>query len=300
MSHDFIVGASIPILKDGSFDYSEDGNNFPSYKAHIRVISGDNPSAEIGHQLMGDSVVSYLMDEGKAQFGCELVFKGSFKRVFHLQSGEPSGRKSLQCIQWNASDVCQKIFFRPVIVSIEDIENLTLTDDHKVSALWSGANISIPEYTVLADAEMNSPDVSAKSLLRIIPKKEFPDFEMDVSKPMGGSGRTHFKVYVGIALFNLLRSADPDDSDLRRAIFINALTGAFSVLAREFQQDSKSEKEALEACDILRSLRSKLKELGVETWDENPEEFSPLRAATSFEQFSWSSQPSMEEHDDES
>jgi len=296
MLDNVISGSTIPILKAGSLDYLQSGNNYPSYEAHIRIIPDGNPSAEITHKLEGDSFVSQLLDEGKAQFGCELVFKGSFRREFHLQNYS-SQENSKQRIQWNAKNVCQKVFFRPVIVTTENIEEFLLTENCQVSELWLDTKISLPKHAIIADAEVMRPNVLAKSLLKIRLEESFQDFEMDVLKK-DRIGRTHFIVCVGKALHELVRDNSAENYDLKRAVLINALTGVFSVLLREFQRDEDNERKAIEACDVLSTLRSKLKELGIKSWDEDPDEFSPIKAATKFETLTWKSRLIMESEDD--
>lgn len=293
-----IIGASIPILKEDSFDYSNEGNNYPSYDAYIRIIPGDNPRAEIHHKLIGDSMISQLLEDGKAQFGCELVLKGSFKRNLHLHSDKFSSAETMQSIEWDSRDVCQKVFFRPVIVATTDIEGLKLTKEHCVSDLWEGVSISIPKFAILADAEMKTPDVRTQSLLKFRYEKTFSDFEMDISKPTGGAGRTYFVVKVGKALHELVRSKQSENADLRKALLINALAGAFATLAREFQNDPDNEKAAIESCDILTAVRSKLKAKDIASWDEDPDNFSSIHAATKFEEYSWALRPSVEQDDD--
>jgi len=292
-----ITGSSIPILKEGSPDYSSAGNNAPSYDAVIKIKPSETPKAEIFHKLKGDSLVSRLIREGEAKFGCELIFIGSFRREFFLHDMNYSDDNDTQIITWNASDVSQKLVFRPVIIALEDIDSFALSKNDQVNEFWVGAEILIPKLATLADAKERSPDVTTQSILRIQLQPSFANFEMDI-KRAAVSGRSHFCISVGKSLHQLLNNKSKDNIDLRRSLLVNALTGAFSILMRDFCKDNDNERAEIDQCIVLSSLRAKLIELGVGSWEDS-ENFSPLHAATKFEKLTWASSSNSKEEDDD-
>ena len=292
-----IIGASIPILKEESSDYPKDRNDFPTYDSVIKIRQGDIPTAEISHKLEGECLVSNLLKEGKATFGCELIFLGSFRREFHVHDGDSFEGNCTQIISWNASDVSQKLFFRPVIIAQEDIDSFILSEKDRVSEFWIGAEISIPKFATLADGKERSPNVTTQSILKIGLDPDFSDFEMNV-KRVSNPGRSHFVVNVGRTLHQLLNNKSKENIDLRRALLVNALTGAFGILANDFQKDPDEEMLEIEHCVVLSSLQSKLIELGVSSWCDS-ENFSPIHAATKFEKLTWTLNPNSMESDND-
>ena len=296
-----ITGATIPVLRKESFDYSEAGNDYPSYSSEVKILKGAKQKVEVRHKLTGGSLVHDLVRNGKAKFGCELILKGAFWRETHIEDTAPvedTRDGQLECLQtfgWNPDNTSQSILFRPVVVASSEIETITLQKKHNVTELWIGQDISIPKFALLADHGIRGADVQAKSLLRFKFKKEFAPFEMDVVR-MDSEGRTHFTVYVGRSLLELVRSHDPDNSDLRRAIMIGALASAFGILQRDYINDPENESAEISRCDILSTLSSKLRALKLVSWDDDPEDFSPINAATRFEKFTWSNASTTEGH----
>ena len=284
-----ILGTSFPVLKEGSLDYSTDGNAYPAFSARIRHMPGDSHSVEIEHRLSGDRVVSELLVSGHAKFGCELILKGGFKRVFHLHDQDHKSVVAVQRFSWAATDVAQKVFFRPVVISTTDISDLELTKAHRVSEVWLGAKISIPKFARIADMDFQTAQVTSASILKIRYDETLHDLAMNVLGPVGEVGQTHFVVKVGKQLHELLKQQDIALYDLRRSILINAYTGVFANLMREHYLDPENHKKAVEGCDILKALRTKLIEVNHLSWTDDPENFSPVKAATYLENFTWSS-----------
>ena len=292
-----ITAATIPVLREDSFDYSWKGDEFP-YASDVKVLPGGKHTAEIYHKLEGDGLVHELVQSGKAKFGCELIFKGAFWRETHIDDSDNCELECRQTLTWNAENTSQRILFRPVVVAASEMNAIKLEKKHNVTDLWKGQNITIPKFALLADAGMKGPDVHVQSLLRFRrSKKKFDAFQMDVERE-GGEGKTYFAVYVGQSLYELMRSRDRENADLRRAVMISALIGAFSVLQKDHLRSSIHEDAEISSCDILSALRRKLKEHGVVSWDEDPENFSPVNAATKFEKFTWSGTTIMEDFDD--
>ena len=292
-----IIASTIPVLNDETSDYTKKGNDCPEYSAKVKTFPSEvqNQKAEIRHNLTGNSIIAEFIESGKAKFGCELIFKGSFRREFHLHETSDISLKSNQSFSWDNSNVSGGILFRPVIVATKKIEDIILSKDHKVDDFWLDTEISIPKFSVLADAGIRGSDITTRSLLKIFYDKKLAEFEMDVVRS-GGHNNTFFRVNVGKSLHQLIKDKSQDNFDLRKAILINALTGAFSILLRDYQINSEQGETEIAQCDVLSGLHSKLKDLNVETWDS--EDFSPVKAATCFEQFTWRNQPDEVQDDD--
>ena len=293
-----IIGATIPVMRDESFDYSTAGKYTPS----IKILSGSEQSkeskktAEVRHKLEGDGLVHELVRSGKARFGCEVILKGAFWRETHIDDANDGSLEYLQIVNWDANNTSQKIFFRPVVVAADELDAITLEKKHNVTDFWVGENVTIPKFALLADAGMMGANVQAQSILKFKRgkrgEKDFEPFEMHVDK-LGEAGRTHFLVKAGPSLMRLVRVRD---SDLRRAVMITALTEAFGILRREYLSDSAGARSEISSCDILGTVYSKLIEIGVHGWEHD--EFSPINAATRFEKLTWSEATPDEETGD--
>ena len=286
MDHE-IVGSSIPILREGSKDYVKSGNNYPLYKADIKLSATTNPSAEIKHILEGDSIASSLIDEGKAQFACELIFQGSFKRQVFLHEPESEAEKFVQKISWDGEDAFQKVFFRPMIVSNDDYVNFKINKDHQVSELWEDTDIKIPKFAILADDQIKSPSITSTSIFKINYNENFNDTQMEVVGPINETGNSYFIINAGKALYKLLSTKTSETSDLRKAIVISALTEAFSILARDHLLNLGSDDNKIDTCPVLLAMHEALSRNNIPTWSDDDTNFSPLKAATFFESFAW-------------
>ena len=281
-----IIGASIPVLRTDSLDYSGKGNNYPSYSPKVKILNGGK--AEVRHKLEGECLVHELVRSGQANFGCQVIFKGAFLRETHIDNANDGKLEFVQTLSWNTSNASQSILFRPFVVAVNELETIKLEKKHNVTDIWVDQDVSIPRFALLADDGMRGPDVHAQSILRYGYKKDFAPFEMDV-KRVGGEGKTYFRVYLGQLLYKLMQSNDIRNADFKRALMIHALSGAFGILQRDYLSASSDvESMAIASCDILGTLRDKLKDLGIDSWDEDASFFSPVNAATKFEQFTWS------------
>ena len=290
-----ITGATIPVLRKDSLDYSRKGNSFPSYTSKVKILQGGE--AEVRHKLEGESLVHELVRVGKAKFGCQVIFKGAFLRETHIDDANECQLECVQTFSWNTDNASQSVLFRPFIVAAGELEVIALGKKHNVTDLWVGQNVSIPKFALLADDGLRGPDVRAQSLLRYRYNDKFEPFEMDVQRA-GGEGKTYFLVYLGQSLYKLMQSRDSQSADLKRAVMISALTGAFGILQRDYLANRDFERTTISNCDILAMLRDKLKEHKIASWDED-DKFSPLNAATKFEQFTWSNTMIDEEVSDE-
>lgn len=257
-----------PVLSPDSADY-DDG---VEYSAKITKM-GDVPAVGVRHNLCGDSLITNLLQDGKAAFACIVSVPSTmYRRIFVADGGAP---ECCQNIDYSESgygedtDAVESPMFRPVILTKDKITKKA-TQCAGLGKLWQSSDIKIPRGAIIAFDDWARFGGSGGGLLIVERGAELANGQMRVSADITAGFR--FRIRVGGELYDRLHSP-AGQARHRISVFTHALSAAFQILKDEYYEKSVWREHI-----NLRLVTEQLNRAGAGHWGDA--DFSPEQAAT--------------------
>jgi hypothetical protein len=256
---------SYPVLEDDKFDY----NKNVIFK--IEQIETDNKENFIvfKYQLLGNSLISQLLEQKEAKFITTIVLKSAmYRETIDTILEEISPTYIKQKIPLKTTFETQN-FFSAIVYTGED-KTITLNSEKMgLDSFWDGAEIELKKGAILAKGGWRELENSASDLLTIKKDESVKyGFEVTVTTIEGG----RFLATVEPKLFDKIKLL-PKNSDHLRSIVIHMLCLGFMDLKERFYEDDSE-------LTNFRGIKLELKSKGIATWKDD--DFKPNQAACYF------------------
>ncbi len=250
-----------PVLESGNLSY-------PDGRYSVEFLPGkDRVSFTLTHRVTGASLLSRLLEEGRARYLCAVSSPLSSYRQIHLS------KESVQCIAWDIENLGEPPLFTPMIVAVVDMD-LRL-DRHRdgVHDVWDGQRIRLEKGNRLALGHVIQLQSSILHLLSFDADPSLEDGRFFVSAEEEQGFR--FRVKLSPLLHQFLRHPAEDGS--REHIMTHIVTACLALLQREYQDDS-DEDGGWKSHRNLCALANFMKDRNVAHWADD--DFRPEEAAT--------------------
>lgn len=244
-----------PVLEEGNL-------SFPHGCYAIGFARGeDGPSFELVHRLEGAGLISRLLQQGRAQYGCVVSSPRSFYRRTHLS------QLPRQRITWDTHLLGEPPLFTPMVLCTSSTELVLSADRDDVHSAWDGVSVKLDRGTRLALAHVFDLRSSVMQMIR-----------MEADESLSGSHRFQvqaqtepfaFVVKASPSLHRFVRTAAPGDPT-RSNIMTHVVTACFSLLQRRFADSEEWDRN-------LERLAEHIATEYPHRWDED--DFQPEAAA---------------------
>ena len=244
-----------PVLEEGNL-------SFPRGRYVIDFVDrGDGSSFELIHRVEGARLISGLLKEGKARYGCIVSSPRSFYRRTHISVGPR------QRITWDERELGEPPLFRPVVLC-SSTETLVLRAerDH-VHPAWDGVQVVLPKGARLALGDVFDLRSSVMQMIRM----EVDDtLEGNRFQVQADTEPFSFVVKASRSLHQFVRTTSADKT--RSNILTHVVTACFALLQRRFSDPEEWDRN-------LERLAQHISTHYPHRWDED--DFQPEVAAMS-------------------
>ena len=256
---------SYPVLEDDKFDYNE------NVIFKIEQIETDNKENFIvfKYQLLGNSLISQLLERKEAKFITTIVLKSAmYRETIDTILEEISPTYIKQKIPLKTTFETQN-FFSAIVYTGED-KTITLNAEKMgLDSFWDGVEIELKKGAILAKGGWRDLENSATDLLTIKKDESVKyGFEVTVTTVEGG----RFLATVEPKLFDKIKLL-PKNSDHLRSIVIHMLCLGFMDLKERFYEDDSE-------LTNFKGIKLELKSKGIATWKDG--DFKPNQVACYF------------------
>ncbi len=228
-----LARASSNAIRSHSFPVLEAGNlSFPNGRYTLEFEPGsDQTSFALRHRIEGASLISRLLDEGKARYVCAVSSPISSYRRTHVS------RTASQQIEWNEHDLGEPPLFTPMIVSVESCRLLLSEQRDGVHRIWDQELVNITTGSRLALGHVVQLRSSILQLLSLHANQDLGDgeFYVDAETQQG----FQFRVNLNPGLHAFLQFAGKDG--IRGHIMTHIVAACLALLQRDFHADSEEE-----------------------------------------------------------
>ncbi len=264
-----LARASSNAIRSHSFPVLEAGNlSFPNGRYTLEFEPGsDQTSFVLRHRIEGASLISRLLDEGKARYVCAVSSPISSYRRTHVS------RTASQRIGWDEQDLGEPPLFTPMIVSVESCSLLLSEQQDGVHGIWDQQFVNITTGSRLALGHVVQLRSSILQLLSLHSSQDLGDgeFYVDAETQQG----FQFRVNLNPGLHAFLQFAGKDG--IRGHIMTHIVTACLALLQRDFHADSEDEggwRSYRNLCAFADFLKSR----NLPHWSDSG--FQPERVAT--------------------
>ena len=261
---ELVTTASAPTNTIGAHAHPvlEEGNlSFPRGRYVIDFVDGDEgPCFELIHRIEGAGLISGLLKEGKACFGCIVSSPRSFYRRTHI-SERPQQR-----ITWDESELGEAPLFRPVVLCTIPETVVLRADRDDVHLAWDGVEVVFQKGVRLALGDVFDLRSSVMQMIRIEADDTLEGNRFHVqpeTEPFG------FVVKASTSLHQFIRTSNADST--RSNILTHVVTACFALLQRRFHDPEEWDRN-------LQRLAQHIARHYPHRWDED--DFQPEVAAT--------------------
>ena len=262
-----------PVLGPDRMDYASG----IAYKTSDWEVA--DGQAHLRHQIDGDSLVSRMVTNGRAQFGVAVVMKATmYRRTFVADStGELSVAQSIPLEKSSRSIELPKLM--PMVVYKGEGRSIAADKTMGLDELWLGQTFSLPKGAILARDRDHEFMPSIEHLIRPRLNNSLRPGEIQVEVAKTESG--YFVVHAHPDLYAAILSAQTVSDDQcrhRDSILTHALSVGFAKLAKQFGDDD----EDVKTLENFQSVKRRLGELGVSTWEDESDSFDSCKAACTY------------------
>ena len=246
----------------GSHDHPvlEEGNlSFPLGRYVVGFVGGDGSSFELMHRLEGAALISDLLRQKKARYGCIVSSPRSFYRKMHLAEG------SRQRIAWDDRELGEPPLFTPVILCTGTEKVVLSAERHDVHPAWNDVSVAMYKGARLAVGHVFDLRSSVMQMIRMEVDESLSGNRFQVqaqAEPFG------FVVKASPSLHRYVRTARADPT--RSNIMTHVVTACFALLQKRFRDPEEWDRN-------LERLAEHIGSWYPHRWDE--EDFQPEAAA---------------------
>ena len=236
------------------------------------------------HSLSEDSLVSQLIAEKKACFGCAVVMKATmYRKTFIVDSngkivdsnGKMLVEQSIEIEKTNRSIESPK--FLPMVIYQGEKADIVPDDTMGLDHLWVENKFTLRKGSILAIDTGREYLLGIGHLLKVRPNEHMQgQMQVDVAESDGG----YFIVEVAPDLHESLRRAQTEGEAKcrhRDSVLTHALSVGFAKFAKAYADNSSGYKTLENFQTVKRQLEAK----NIPTWG-NGDEFDPCKAACAF------------------
>jgi len=256
---------SYPVLEDDKFDYNE------NIIFKIEQIETNNKENYIvfKYQLLGNSLISQLLEQKEAKFITTIVLKSAmYRETIDTILEEISSTYIKQKIPLKTTFETQN-FFSAIVYTGEDKVITLNAENMGLNSFWDGVEIELKKGAILAKGGWRELENSASDLLTIKKDENVKyGFEVTVTTVEGG----RFLATVEPKLFDKIKLL-PKNSDHLRSIVIHMLCLGFLDLKERFKEDDSE-------LSNFKGIKLELKSKDIATWEDD--DFKPNQAACYF------------------
>lgn len=255
---------AFPVVGHGRLDY-------PACSYQTTNWSRISENVCLRHEISGECLVSRLVLEQKACFGCIVVMRETmYRRTFMTPNdGNLSVEQTIEIDSDYRASAPPK--FSPVVVYLGDSFEIVGDESMGLDKLWHDKKFTLHKGAVIARDHWYVSKPGIGKLLRLKKDDNMPSGAMTVIALTDESG--YFSVRVAADLFNGIKRAKTQGQEMcrhRDSILTHALSVGFSKLG-------EMEKEEISACENFQIIKQILESKNELTWED--EGFNPCRAA---------------------
>lgn len=266
-------------IRTHSFPVLEAGNiSFPKGVYSVGFDPGtDRQSFTLRHEIRGASLISRLIEDGRACYVCAISSpRSSYRRTF-------TSTESEQTVRWNNDDLGEAPQFTPMVVSVGRGDLVLDKARDGVHQSWAGHRLRLLAGQKLAVGQVVYLKASVLQMLSIHADEDLPTgcFVVEGDTEHG----FHFHVRVSPDLHAFLQVGGADQA--RQNIMTHVVSACFSLLQREYREDG--EEGGWSTHRNLVALQETLHGQGLPHWTE--ENFSAEEVATRLYPHVWNEAP---------
>lgn len=270
--NDSTASYPFPVMGAGRLDYVS-GCSYATLDWSV-----ESGHVKLTHQIEGDSLISQLIAEDNARFGCVVVIPSTMYRFISLCSevGALTANHAFDIEKKNRSIHIVK-FLPLIFYKGKEQEFIGDSSSMGIDDIWDKQKFTLQKGAIIARDSWREISPGLSHLLNVQEGKFLPKGMMDVDIADADGG--YFQVFLSSDLYNGFQWAKTQEKSAlmhRDSILTHALG---SGLARLASKDSGgSDWDALEN---FQALKRNLKDNHDMSWD-NPEEFDPHKAACAY------------------
>ena len=244
----------------------ESGNlSFPEGKYFVDFEPAENDTAfRITHHVEGTPLVSRLIAERKAQYGCVVSSPLSSYRKIHLSYD------SQHTVNWEAEDIGEPPLFTPLVVCISSDDVVLDSSRDGVHAIWNGQRVNFKAGSRIAVGNVIQLASSIVHLLSLHADDNMKEgqFAVDIeTEPF------RFRVNLHPDLHRFLRYRT---SVVRDHVMVHIVTACLARLQQDFSEDDGE--SGWESHRNLKAFSDYLEAKELAHWTD--EAFRPEKVAT--------------------
>jgi len=264
---DSTASYSFPVMGEGRLDYS----SACSYKTSDWLINAGQ--VEMTHTIEGDSLVSRLIKEDKAGFGCVVTIPSTMYRLIVKceETGALSAKHNFNIEERNRS--VEIVKFLPIVFYKGKEQKFVGDSSMGLDEIWNGHQFTLHKGAIIARDSWHEILPMMSHLIRFFDGETILKGRMEVDVADEGGG--YFRVRLSSDLYeSFKRTSKPVHRQHRNSIATHALSIGLAKLQN--QESGDVDWDLLENFQALkRVLQEKYK-----AWDEP--DFDPNKAACAY------------------
>ena len=256
MSSDSKTIQQPPIIKEEQADYLN-----ARYSASFVEDEQDLHHIRLSHVLTSGNLVSQLVNEGKAAYGCEVISPTTFYRELYIN---PREKGSEQELRLSTDEVhLRETMLRPIIVSTQQRAMIKVRREQGLHECFNGRTFDVKQGTILADGGYWDVIASDGRLFSINMDDELASgtYYLGVSYKQS----FHFEIYLAPDLHKNFHSLHPETSKIfLTGILASALEyiGRLCQQKKDFLEEEREVKLFLEDLTESRDSKKVLERIG--------------------------------------
>lgn len=240
-----------PVMGNGRLDYTSNC----SYKTLDWSI--EDGQVEITHKAEGESLVSQLIENGDAGFGCVVVIPSTMYRFISIcQKTKVLSAKHSFLIE-NRNRSIHSIRFLPLVFYNGETKQFTADNDMGIDDVWKGQNFILHKGAIIARDGWHQTEANLSRLIKAKKDENLPKGAMEVGIVEGEGG--YFLARLSADLYKGFQRANTQGSKLlshRDSI----LTHALSMGLMEMKNANKSGDVSWDSLENFQALKHTLNE----------------------------------------